>query len=115
MTPVQSVTGNLSEVASAELFALHVDLLRQLGRDGEASRLERTAETADTPSTDSDGSLSIAQAAHRLGVAPGTLRSWILSGAVPEPGTVRVGMKTQRRFSDEWLKAAQQALETRNG
>ena len=53
-------------------------------------------------------SYTTSQAARILGVSPQTLRRYITSGQLPEPGWGRMGLKKQREFTQEWIDAAQQ-------
>lgn len=51
-------------------------------------------------------SYSTSEAAQLLGVSPATLRRYITSGQLPEPGWTKRGMRKQREYSQSWVDDA---------
>lgn len=62
-------------------------------------------------SPNQDGQLTTGQVAEQLGVAPVTVRRYITSGLLPEPGWTRKGMRKQRSYSHDWVQEAQKTLQ----
>ena len=46
-----------------------------------------------------------------LGVSPSTLRRYVSSGSLPEPGWTKQGLRKQRAYSEAWVDNALKWLE----
>ena len=54
---------------------------------------------------------TIVDAAHELGVSAKTIRSYIEKGLIPEPPTVRYGVRVINHFPTEFINKAKEHLE----
>lgn len=57
-----------------------------------------------------DATLTTAAVAAALGVSASTVRRWITTDYLPEPGWTHHGRRRQRAFTDAWLQGARAKL-----
>lgn len=72
---------------------------------GSRLKLERREVTEKSETT-----YTTSEVARELGVTDGTVRRYITSGFLPEPGWHRQGKRRQRQYTEAWVKAAKRAL-----
>lgn len=68
--------------------------------------MERAAEV----SNEADQTYTTSEVARELGVTDSTVRRYVTTGFLPEPGWHRRGKRRERRYTEQWLTAAKQAL-----
>lgn len=61
--------------------------------------------------SDEDQTYSTSEVARLLGVTDATVRRYVATGFLPEPGWVRVGRRRHRQYSKSWVENARRKLD----
>lgn len=65
-------------------------------------------------SRESEQSFTTSEVGEQLGVSGSTVRRYITSGLLPEPGWTRQGLKKQRKYDLRWVENAKRTLREAN-